>query len=178
MTAVRRRRHSNAMEPPTSRRHSTFHVSSDELEPIVRPKSTPADERPRPTQRRRLDDDKDDDPPVEAYNEDDTSPSSDGSSFQQQPLPTSKQSTVISSSRLTRPLPGAKARKMTSNPLPQLSNPSLLPVQAHVARTGPASSQRRLYVVLEQACLESYRVSTGGRGGKSRGEGESFRYKY
>jgi rRNA small subunit pseudouridine methyltransferase Nep1 len=69
--------------------------------------------------------------------------------------------------RPTRPLP-AKSRKMagnsSSNPMPQPANPSTLPVQAHVPRGGIASTQRRLYVVLEQACLEAYRVSSGGKG--------------
>jgi rRNA small subunit pseudouridine methyltransferase Nep1 len=69
--------------------------------------------------------------------------------------------------RPTRPLP-AKSRKMagnsSSNPMPQPANPSMLPVQAHVPRGGIASTQRRLYVVLEQACLEAYRVSSGGKG--------------
>lgn len=68
--------------------------------------------------------------------------------------------------RPTRPLP-AKSRKMagnSSNPMPQPANPSMLPVQAHVPRGGVASTQRRLFVILEQACLEAYRVSSGGKG--------------
>ncbi|CAL1701896.1 unnamed protein product [Somion occarium] len=44
-----------------------------------------------------------------------------------------------------------------------LTNPHMLPVQAHVPKGGVIQSQRRLYVILEQACLEVYRVSTGGR---------------
>ncbi|KAF9224455.1 Nep1-domain-containing protein [Gyrodon lividus] len=69
--------------------------------------------------------------------------------------------------RPTRPLPASKARKMAStsnNPMPQPANPSMLPAQAHVPRGGVASSQRRLFVILEQACLEAYRVSSGGKG--------------
>jgi rRNA small subunit pseudouridine methyltransferase Nep1 len=60
----------------------------------------------------------------------------------------------------------------SNNPLPRVANPSLLPVQAHVARTGPSSTQRRLFVVLEQACLEPYRIGGAkpGRGGKPEGE--------
>ncbi|EJF55772.1 Nep1-domain-containing protein [Dichomitus squalens] len=71
--------------------------------------------------------------------------------------------------RPTRPLPSSsKARKMqqqqtSNNPLMQQANPLMLPVQAHVAKSGPASTQRKLYVILEQACLEAYRVSTAGR---------------
>jgi rRNA small subunit pseudouridine methyltransferase Nep1 len=58
-------------------------------------------------------------------------------------------------------------------------NPSMLPVQAHVARGPAAASQRKLYVILEQACLEVIRVSgsgsksiQGNRGGVSRGRGK------
>jgi len=47
----------------------------------------------------------------------------------------------------------------------------MLPVQAHVPRGGPASTQRRLFVILEQACLEAYRVTSGGKGKGGR-EGE------
>ncbi|KAF8211732.1 Alpha/beta knot methyltransferase [Mycena galopus ATCC 62051] len=47
-----------------------------------------------------------------------------------------------------------------------MDNPSMLPVQAHVPRTG-----RRLYVILEQACLEAYRISGGPSKGK-RGQAE------
>ena len=47
----------------------------------------------------------------------------------------------------------------------------MLPVQAHVPRSGPASTQRRLFVILDQACLEAYRVTSGGKGKGGR-EGE------
>ena len=50
-------------------------------------------------------------------------------------------------------------------PIPHIANPSMLPVQAHVARGPAAASQRKLYVILEQACLEVYKVS--GSGGKN-----------
>lgn len=90
---------------------------------------------------------------------------------------------VPAGERPTRPLPQSKARRLvgggsattpttSTNPLPQPANPLMLPVQAHVPRGGPASSQRRLFVVLEQACLEAYRVSSGGRAGKGGKEGE------
>ena len=71
--------------------------------------------------------------------------------------------------RPTRPLPSSKTRKImqqqqqTNNPLMQQANPLMLPVQAHVAKSGAASTQRKLYVILEQACLEAYRVTTAGR---------------
>ncbi|XP_006460391.1 hypothetical protein AGABI2DRAFT_67862 [Agaricus bisporus var. bisporus H97] len=47
----------------------------------------------------------------------------------------------------------------------------MLPVQAHVPRGGAAATQRRLYVILEQACLEAYRIS-GNKAGKNGREGE------
>ncbi|RDB15618.1 Ribosomal RNA small subunit methyltransferase NEP1 [Hypsizygus marmoreus] len=83
--------------------------------------------------------------------------------------------------RPTRPLPASKSRtKMAQpnphNPIPIVANPSMLPVQAHVARGGVATSNRRLYVILEQACLEAYRLSGGG-GGKGR-NGKEGEVKY
>jgi rRNA small subunit pseudouridine methyltransferase Nep1 len=70
-------------------------------------------------------------------------------------------------SRPTRPLPSSRSRGMPS------VNPSMVPVQAHVPR-GPAAMNgpRRLFVVLEQACLEAYKVSkpTNSRNGR---EGEA-----
>jgi rRNA small subunit pseudouridine methyltransferase Nep1 len=61
--------------------------------------------------------------------------------------------------RPTRPLPN---RKM-ANPQHQnnaMANPSMVPVQATVPKTPTAKANtRRLIVVLEQACLEAYRVS-------------------
>ncbi|EMD31792.1 hypothetical protein CERSUDRAFT_59625 [Gelatoporia subvermispora B] len=73
--------------------------------------------------------------------------------------------------RPTKPLPTSKTRKMaTNNPLYQAPNPHMLPVQAHVPRAGPNATQRRLYVILEQACLEAYRVTSGGRKGGREGD--------
>jgi rRNA small subunit pseudouridine methyltransferase Nep1 len=73
------------------------------------------------------------------------------------------------SDRPTRSLPALKSRKL-------LSNPSMLPVQATVPRT-PAQkiAKRHLIVVLEQACLEAYRVSSGSasRSGK---DGKDVKY--
>lgn len=75
----------------------------------------------------------------------------------------------IDPDRPTRPLPSSKSRR------PPL-NPSLVPVQATVPKT-PAQkeSTRRLIVVLEQACLEAYKVSSGSasRGGK---DGKDAKY--
>ncbi|KAF9267587.1 Nep1-domain-containing protein [Marasmius fiardii PR-910] len=58
------------------------------------------------------------------------------------------------------------------------ANPHMLPVQAHVPRGGIASNNpRRLFVVLEQACLEAYRVSAGSKSGRS-GKGKEGEVKY
>ncbi|KAI0043170.1 Nep1-domain-containing protein [Auriscalpium vulgare] len=69
--------------------------------------------------------------------------------------------------RPTRPLPNSRTRALPN------SNPAMLPVQAHVPR-GPSTSAspRRLFVILEQACLEAYRVGTVGKGRGGR-EGEA-----
>ncbi len=90
--------------------------------------------------------------------------------------------------RPTRPLPASKARKMSTaaslalsningnvnphNPITPVANPAMLPVQAHVPRGGAAATQRRLYVILEQACLEAYRISGSGGRGRNGKEGE------
>ncbi|KAF8681575.1 Nep1 protein [Rhizoctonia solani] len=62
--------------------------------------------------------------------------------------------------RPTRPLPNSKRRVIPTNP-------TMVPVQAPVPRT-PAqkSNSRRLIVVLEQACLEAYKVSSNSGNGR------------
>lgn len=64
---------------------------------------------------------------------------------------------MTESERVTKPLPASKARRLPVNP-----NPSLLPIQASIPRT-PTEKQntRRLIVILEQACLEAYKVNSG-----------------
>ncbi|KJA18224.1 hypothetical protein HYPSUDRAFT_145370 [Hypholoma sublateritium FD-334 SS-4] len=57
----------------------------------------------------------------------------------------------------------------------------MLPVQAHVPKGAAALTQRRLFVILEQACLEAYKVSGGGGsgpGGKGRGGKDGGEAKY
>lgn len=104
-------------------------------------------------------------------------------SIEPPPRPKSTPGTPINQDRPTKPLPAQKFRsKMSSQPslnphtpIPVLANPSMLPVQAHVPRSGIATSNRRLFVILEQACLEAYRISGGSGGSKSRngkGDGE------
>ena len=92
------------------------------------------------------------------------------SSRSSSPTPTvssSHKTAIAPADRPTRPLPQNRARKPapppSKNPMQAPANPHMLPVQAHVPKGGVASSQRRLFVILEQACLEAYRVSTGGR---------------
>ncbi|KAH9987353.1 Alpha/beta knot methyltransferase [Russula vinacea] len=71
------------------------------------------------------------------------------------------------SPRPTRPLPGSRSRGMPN------VNPSMVPVQAHVPRgLATANGPRRLFVVLEQACLEAYKVSKPGNSRNGR-EGEA-----
>lgn len=97
--------------------------------------------------------------------------------------------------RPTRPLPISRIRSAASSPglppsyaiyapspislasphiRPMSANPVMLPHHAHVA---PRGTGRRLYVILSQACLESYRISVGSsksHGGRGRkGEGEA-----
>lgn len=99
-------------------------------------------------------------------------------------------SIAMANDRPTRPLPSSKARKMPSTlsaasnpytPIQPVANPSMLPVQAHVARGPAAASQRRLYVILEQACLEAYKISGGSKsipGTKDRRGKDSGEAKY
>ncbi|CAE7105186.1 unnamed protein product, partial [Rhizoctonia solani] len=62
--------------------------------------------------------------------------------------------------RLTRPLPNAKRRVIPTNP-------TMVPIQPTVPRTPTQkSNSRRLIVVLEQACLEAYKVSSNSGAGR------------
>lgn len=73
--------------------------------------------------------------------------------------------------RPTRPLPTTKRRVIPTNP-------TMVPVQPTVPRNPvQKSATRRLIVVLEQACLEAYKVSSGSasRGGPGR-EGKDAKY--
>ncbi|PSR72873.1 hypothetical protein PHLCEN_2v11240 [Hermanssonia centrifuga] len=134
-----------------------------------RPKSTPAHGRPQ--HRRKQVEGEEDETEKEAMQIDDAlenSSSSSESSSPPSPVNVLSPSTNnLAADRPTRPLPTSKTRKMavpaSNNPLLIPANPHMLPVQGHVPRNGIASNQRRLFVILEQACLEAYRVSTGGR---------------
>lgn len=175
-----------------ARRRRQSHSGGDIISPVAlpadkvqmldtatppRPKSTPAHERPLQQRRRQAEDAEaaEDAPSPSMHSESDSGESSSASddSSPSSPVTTTHPASKFApapADRPTRPLPTtSRARKaMASNPLPMVANPHMLPVQAHVPRGGVASSQRRLFVILEQACLEAYRVSTGGRnkGGK------------
>lgn len=76
--------------------------------------------------------------------------------------------------RPTKPLPTTKARQnaMQTNPytpIQPVANPAMLPVQAQVQSK---TQGRKLYVILEQACLEAYKLSSGSKGGRGK-EGEA-----
>ncbi|QRV87470.1 ribosomal RNA small subunit methyltransferase mra1 [Ceratobasidium sp. AG-Ba] len=69
-----------------------------------------------------------------------------------------------SEDRPTKPMPAAKRRVIPTNP-------TMVPIQPTVPRTPvQKAAARRLIVVLEQACLEAYKVSSGSasRGGPGR----------
>jgi rRNA small subunit pseudouridine methyltransferase Nep1 len=76
--------------------------------------------------------------------------------------------------RPTKPLPTTKTRLNAMQtepytPIPKVANPAMLPVQAQVQSKGQG---RKLYVILEQACLEAYKLSSGSKGGRGK-EGEA-----
>jgi len=145
------------------RRHSGANAVAIIMAPKVsvpppRPKSTPPNDRRK--QRRRQD-------PGLENEEMQLDADSDSGSSSSSPVEDNTDSHIPAADRPTRPLPTKSRKSMnngSNNPLLQVANPHMLPVQAHVPKGGIASSQRRLYVILEQACLEAYRVNSGGRG--------------
>ncbi|KAK1921693.1 Alpha/beta knot methyltransferase [Papiliotrema laurentii] len=69
---------------------------------------------------------------------------------------------AIANSRVTRPLPNSRRPGVTGN---------MAPVQASVPKSAEEKENtRRLIVVLSQACLEAYRVSSGSGGKNSQGK--------
>ena len=176
---TRRRRHSqsgNVIISPVAT--STVNILTEE--PVTRPKSTPPRERgPRHRDENHIHaiDVEDvaveneavaDDTEMESSIEIETQTISGGGLLMPTPFATlaSKPQVLSPADRPTRPLP-SKSRKMAqvnTNVNPSLTNPHMLPVQAQVPKGGVVSNQRRLYVILEQACLEAYRVNTAGKG--------------
>lgn len=183
---ARRRRHSGSVDPADPR--SIIGLADHLADPLPRPKSTPGE---RPAQRRRQrsptdssDSEVDPDAPqsgsmqvseCDKHQDDPTKKVVPEHEIPiQQPSPTAPRhisgaSVSLASAmgdeksqlRPTRPLPRKTTASTSALQLP--ANPSMLPFQAHVARGGAAVSQRKLYVILEQACLEAYRVSSAGR---------------
>lgn len=180
----RPRRHSGASETPPHLLAIGKDLSRI-ITPPPRPKSTPAHERPL-RRRRHNPESSESEAEIEGDMEIDKNPPSPRSAASSPPYkivaPQHKHTIDVITpetpvnGRPTRPLPSSKARKIAANqtnnnPIPVPANPTMLPVQAHVPKGGVASSQRRLFVILEQACLEAYRISSAGKGKNGR-EGE------
>jgi rRNA small subunit pseudouridine methyltransferase Nep1 len=153
---ARRRRHSGSVDNSDSSTPTLKFLSPNlGIMPPPRPKSTPGE---RPKRRRRKS-------PSDSSDSDSEGERDEGMDAKTQTDDDHIFPAILANDRPTRPLPSSKARKMapvTSNPytpIQPIPNPSMLPVQAHVARGPAAASQRKLYVVLEQACLEVYKVS-------------------
>lgn len=172
--APRRRRYSGANAVSIIRSPA---VVSD---PAPRPKSTPPTERPK--RRRQAPDampEHGENEDMQIYHDADSDDASESASDVPPPL-SDAHHPQNTQDRPTRPLPQKNRSKMasntnagpsTKNPMYQTANPHMLPVQAHVPKGAAASNGRRLFVILEQACLEAYRVSSNGRGKNGR-EGE------
>lgn len=177
-TTKQRRRRSGS---PTQRKRPLS--STPDL--IPRPKSTPAHELP-PKLRHRfragdgvesmdhgldVDEDQVDGEVTELESLASNSSSEDTTSARLSPQKTSKNTVanVPPEQRPTKPLP--KKNLHTPTPMQYIGNPHMLPVQHHVAKTAPINNQRRLFVILERACLEAWRISSSRKGGKN-GEGD------
>ncbi|KAG5719960.1 Nucleolar essential protein 1 [Termitomyces sp. T112] len=178
---ARRRRHSNSLDKDHLHHPVPKKLSeSDTFDTPPRPKSTPG-ERPHQRRRQLSPSPASDKPDAEIDGTQSMQIDSSLKAQSTQAQPATVLTTIYNNAstleRPTKPLPASKSRaKMAQpnphNPIPIAANPSMLPVQAHVARGGVASSNRRLYVILEQACLEAYRISGGGPGKGRNGKGE------
>lgn len=170
-STARRRRHSGSdeLEQPHSLRTNTKSIG--DLQSFIRPRPQSTLGDPKILSK---DGHKDDD---------DTSSDSDSNDMEQKSSEmqvdslanghTITEKPTSTMDRPTKPLPASKTRRQpdkieSSNPRPKVDNPSLLPVQAKPV--GSRSQDRRLIVVLAQACLEAYRVSGGGHGRNGGGE--------
>lgn len=162
-TTSRRRRHSGVNAVSLNALPAQDFLSAD---PVPRPKSTPIDNPKR-------DEDDTDGMDIGEQEDGEEENSTSGSSSSSPVQPTSI--TSPGDHRPTKPLP----RKNLQVPQMQqqqqyASNPHMLPVQHQVVKnTIVTNGQKRLFVILERACLEAYRVSSnkgkgpnGGRGGE------------
>ncbi|SJL01168.1 related to nucleolar essential protein 1 [Armillaria ostoyae] len=173
---ARRRRHSGV-----GHRDLSHLVNPDELDPPPRPKSSPVEP---PLQRRRQKSpvrSSESEPEEDMQIDEDIS--KDGSDSNSGGITILKRATTTTD-RPTRPLPASKSKKIAAPtplkgvPFVPNPNPLMLPVQAHVPKGVAAASQRRLFVVLEQACLEAYRISSGSAKGGRHGKGGEGDVKY
>ena len=179
--AVRHRRHSGNITRPVLS-PVAHRASSLDIDVPTRPKTTPPNERREREKRPAEDESSSESSGEETEKEADGSTGPDAMQIDHSSAstslyhsattltPASLAAAVLANSKFnerpTRPLPSSKTRKMqqtSNNPLLQQANPLMLPVQAHASKSGPTSTQRKLYVVLEQACLEAYRVTTAAR---------------
>ena len=168
-----------------TQRKRPLSLSASDL--IPRPKSTPANELPPKLNRRVTPDDgvesmdhgldveeeeQADEEMAEEESLESASSSGDASSTHSPPHlkdPKKSASNVPPEQRPTKPLP--KKNLHTPTPMQYTNNPHMLPVQHRVAKSSTVNSQRRLFVILERACLEAYRISSSKKGGKN-GEGD------
>ncbi|KAH9483129.1 18S rRNA pseudouridine methyltransferase [Psilocybe cubensis] len=198
---ARRRRHSGSMDNSHAEGipniNKILGTDNGPIEPPPRPKSTPGE---RPTQRRRQkspvrseerkqgDDDgeEQENGPVMQIDDESRANPKPSTATPITILKNTHNHTTTAVERPTRPLPSSKSRKMASTatplnphaPIHHPANPLMLPVQAQVPRGAAATTQRRLFVILEQACLEAYKVSGGSSGAKGRGGKEGGEAKY
>jgi rRNA small subunit pseudouridine methyltransferase Nep1 len=203
-SSSRRRRHSQSSSASIKAElKQTVLTRSNEIDPVPRSQSSPPGERPRPHQRRRLGSDNEDDEDYDDKDDEeaDEMPVADNHDEAASSHPAPSPAALAKAGRPTKPLPfrsvsspavadasGARIHSPmpvkppsssapTASPhaIPLPAKPSMLPRQAHVA---PKNTGRRLYVVLEHACLESYRVSSKSASSKRGpgGGGEDFRY--
>ncbi|KAF9070327.1 Alpha/beta knot methyltransferase [Rhodocollybia butyracea] len=185
-TVPRRRRHSGTTADSddlrsalqSARKANTNSLLPPSVDTPPRPKSTPGE---RPALRRR-------------QRSPSGSESEDTEMLVEQENPSENEyipSSMTTTDRPTKPLPGkslnprAQAFNFTANPnLPNLSNPLLLPATAHVPRGAAAngagisssSAPRRLFVILEQACLEAYRISSNSKINAKKGKEGEVKY--
>ncbi|TRM69874.1 Alpha/beta knot methyltransferase [Schizophyllum amplum] len=199
---ARRRRHSSSGNKPSSAVQMLSKVS---LDPVPRPKSTTGVARPVQRRREKSPEHGDDDPSsgsdsgdehsAAAHSDSDHDRSMDAPSPDRpgreildrptKPLPArlgpSSSATTTTApafnmaasnvkTEFAQPHPVAAANAYAPGPT-LLSNPQMLPQQAQV------SQQRRLFVILEQACLEAYRISAPKPAGpNARGRGGEVKY--
>lgn len=186
MQHQRRRRHSNSTTPNGLLSKKTHLLASMVDEPLPRPASTPAHKENEMVFEVSESDDDSDDEDDDEWKGIIKAPTPIRPADLERPTRPLPKKTLGSASTNTNTTAGSPHLPAPSShfQLPQGSasgpnrNPHMLPQKAAVPRamvstfSNPSTtgSSRRLYVVLEQACLEAYRVS-GGRPSNARGGG-------